>query len=119
MRRAHPTFWHILLKSLDDVPSPRASGERDKGEGHDRSNLLRMNLPSSKAPPLPNPLLHKQVEEREIDKAGKNEMRPLGTFCPVLHPTIVQARRAVFALGAMCVFGVVESSRAQGILTGT
>jgi hypothetical protein len=28
-----------------------------------------MNIPSNKEPPLPNPLLHKYVEEREIEKA--------------------------------------------------
>jgi hypothetical protein len=33
--------------------------------------LLPMNLPSKKEPPLPNPLLHKCVEEREISKFAK------------------------------------------------
>jgi hypothetical protein len=27
-----------------------------------------MNLPSNKEPPLPNPLLHKYVEEREMER---------------------------------------------------
>jgi hypothetical protein len=30
-----------------------------------------MNLGSKKEPPLPNPLIHKCVEEREIGKVGK------------------------------------------------
>jgi len=30
-----------------------------------------MNLQSKKEPPLPNPLLHKCVEEREIDAVVK------------------------------------------------
>jgi hypothetical protein len=30
-----------------------------------------MNLPLKREPPLPNPLLHKCVEEREIDEVAK------------------------------------------------
>jgi hypothetical protein len=30
-----------------------------------------MNLPSRKVPPLPGPLLHKRMEEREREAAGR------------------------------------------------
>jgi hypothetical protein len=66
---------------------PRRLGR--EGPEERLENLLPMNLPSKKQPPLPNPLLHKCVEERE--KTGKVS----------LHEPAVSLRRLVQMLAGL------------------
>jgi hypothetical protein len=52
-------------------PLAPPSGERDRERGTLGTTLLPVNLLSKKKPPHPGPLLHKCVEEREIDDVFK------------------------------------------------
>jgi hypothetical protein len=58
---------------------------RQRGEGLGEGNLLSMNLPSRREPPLPGPLLHKHVEDREMCKLLKSELRPFIVQTPIFH----------------------------------
>jgi hypothetical protein len=50
-------FGKYLVEAQFYIPSPRSSGERDRKRGN---------------PPLPDPLIHKSVEEREKSRLHKN-----------------------------------------------
>ena len=56
----HFSLWDVLAVTVISTPSPRGSGERVG-----RGVFLKW-------PPLPAPLLHKFVEEREKSKQYKN-----------------------------------------------
>ena len=64
-----------------DVPSPRPAG-RGKGRGARQSGQVK--------PPLPNPLLHKCVEEREEDTVAQNVRR-----APRASPNQIRHRRGL------------------------
>jgi hypothetical protein len=68
-RKKETRAFHFLANSFENVglrPLAPQRGEKDRERG-----TRRMNLPSKREPPLPNPLLHKCVEERERDKAAR------------------------------------------------
>jgi hydrogenase maturation protein HypF len=89
--------FELLRPETPNTPSPPlANGGEGRGEeGRSCCRPLPMNLPSSREPPLPNPLLHKCVEEREKELRDSSSWTQFSSifagwdFSSVLPPPLI------------------------------